>query len=263
MIRSPGVGDRIILFTLVDLLLQIIFLGLFLFAAHRAGQGDVDDRIAQLIRQYGVVRVGDYLNATSELVAIKDIGRVAVVPGGKPKVTQPLDEVTKLLQHLDRETLPRIAGMNNTELKHFTALVKKPDVRSLLAELAKLSPKDQRAFAGLGGAFFKADPDTRTKIIAAANVKPLCFARQNAYHITEVPGGYVVRPLIPDVLPDVARAVPGHRGMESFRLGEAEFARLGEVTLAAHRKCTVNVQQATTTNNERQFKTIQYYFGTW
>ncbi|HEV3088469.1 MAG TPA: hypothetical protein VGY57_11725 [Vicinamibacterales bacterium] len=278
MTLRAGSGDRIILFTLVDLLLQIIFLGLFLFAAYRAVQGDMHDRLTQLARKFGVFSVTNYLNSTSKLVAVADLGRIDVVPAGK-KATRAFRDTTTLLQDLDRTSLPELARMNKDELKafasiyaglspaerkRFAALVKRPELRAFWTGLAKLTPEDQRTFLGLGDAFLKADPDTRSKIIAAAaNVKPLCFARHNAYEITEVSGGYVVRPLLREVLPDVARAVPGQRGMQSIQLGEAEFARLGEATLAAHRDCTVNVKQATTTNNEQQYKTIQRYFGTW
>lgn len=262
--RRSGGGDRIILFTLVDLLLQIIFLGLFLFAAHRAFQGDVDDRVTKLIAKFGVVPVGQYLNATSKLVAIADLDRIAVIPAGKPKETQALKDTTKLLRDLDRGTVRGLANMDRSQLKTLAAMVKKPEFRRLLSGLATLPRKEQGAFVDLGGAFLKADPDTRTKIIAAAaNVKPLCFAKRNAYHIVEIPGGYVVRPLIRDVRPDIDRALPGHRGAQQMTLSEAEFSRLGDVTNAIHRNCTVNVTQESQTNNERQFKTIQHYFGTW
>ena len=71
MLRA-GSGDRIILFTLVDLLLQIIFFGFFIFAANRAAEGEMQDKIGALARKFGVVSVTRYVNATSRLVAISD-----------------------------------------------------------------------------------------------------------------------------------------------------------------------------------------------
>ena len=114
-------GERVVLFTLVDLLLQMIFLAFFLFAANRATQGEMQDKVGALARKFGVVSVTRYLNATSKLVAIADLGRVDVIPAGE-KQTRALDDTTTLLQNLDRRSLAALAGLNGAELKAFAGV---------------------------------------------------------------------------------------------------------------------------------------------
>lgn len=274
MVRA-GSGDRIILFTLVDLLLQIMFFGFFIFAANRATEGEMQDKIGALARKFGVVSVTRYMNATSKLVAISDLHHIDVVGSAVFR------DVTTVLEGLNPDAVRGLASLKPKELQAFArayATLPAPerhqvaaflakhgnDAGTLLRTAAQLPPEDLPAMMKIDKQFANADPAKRKKIVEAAMVKPLCFKRRTALHITEVPGGYIVRPLIPDVARDVARATSSSGAIgTTYRFGQADFQSFAASVAGAHEDCIVNVQQDTTTNDERQFKTIQRYFGTW
>ena len=140
------------------------------------------------------------------------------------------------------------------------------DARALLRAAAAMPPGDRAALIKIDKLFADADPGKRKKIVdaTASVVKPLCFKDRQALHITEVPGGYVVRTLIAEIGPDVRRATSSSGAVgATYQLGLSEFQTFAASVTGAHKDCIVNVQQDTTTNDERQFKTIQRYFGTW
>jgi hypothetical protein len=279
----PGASsDRIILFTLVDLLIQIIFFGFLLFAANRAAQGSVQDRVALLARKFGVVSVVRFLDATSKLVAISDLGRVDVVPiGDKSRLI--FNDTAGMLERIDRSDVRTLARMDKRQLQTFTkmyaalapadrrqlssfvsrygiAVVRKAvgggltpkQLLSVLDSASSLPTGDREKLLTVATTFAKADPAKRQKIVdATANIVKLpCFGGRPAFHITEVSNGYIVQPLIPDVA--------GLGGS----LGEGEFSNFAAAITGAHTTCVIRVLQDTQTNNERQFKNIQRYFWT-
>ena len=289
-------GDRIILFTLVDLLIQIIFFGFFLFAANRASQGEIQDRVALLAKRFGIVSVNRYLNATSKLVAIADLDRVQVA-SETGKSIEAFDNTTKMLEGLDQEDVRWFANMDKEQRRDLARMIAAlspadrenlarfigrfgigfvratvakgldaEQVRRFVAAMAKLPPADRKKFTALGVAFVKASPDKRKKIVdaAATVMKPMCFGERQALWVTEVAGGYVVRPIIGDVLSDVSRylSAGAHVGAE-YRLGEGEFGRFSAGITGAHPTCNIRVRQDTTTNSEAQFKTIQRWYVTF
>ena len=276
-------SDRIILFTLVDLLIQIIFFGFLLFAANRAAQGSVQDRVALLARKFGVVSVVRFLDATSKLVAISDLGRVDVVPAGD-KSRLIFHDTTGMLERIDKSDVTALARMDKRQLQTFTrmyaeltpadrqqlssfisrygiAVVRKAvaggltpkQLLGVLDSASSLPTGDREKFLTLATTFAKADPSNRQKIVeATANIVKLpCFGGRPAFHITEVPSGYLVQPLIPDVA-----------GSGGGVLGEDAFSTFAAAVTGAYTTCTIRVRQDTQTNNERQFKKIQRYFWT-
>jgi hypothetical protein len=282
MVRANA-GDRIILFTLVDLLLQIIFFAFLLFAVNRASQGKVQDQIAALANKFGVVSVTRFLEATSKLVPISELHRIDTV--ASTDQSKILDDATKVLEGLDRDTLKALSGLNKQQLHAFakmvaalspaereqmTGFIKKYGVaflgpplasgltaeqlRALLNTVSQLPPKDLGNFIKLSKTFAKADPGQRQMIVAAtANVvKPMCFNNQQALEVTEIRGGYRVLPLVPQIGARIART-----------LTESEFSAFGSALMAAHGDCSIRVRQLSDTNNEQQLKTIQRYFVTF
>jgi hypothetical protein len=284
MIRANA-GDRIILFTLVDLLLQIIFFVFLLFAINRASQGKVQDQIAALADKFGIVSVTKFFAATSKLVAISDLGRVdTAATTDRSKI---LDDATKVIEGLDPDTLKALSGMNKQQLQAFaklvrqlspaereqmTAFIKKygltflrpavasglsaEQLQALLDAFVKLPARDRGNLIKLNESFAKADPGKRQKIVdATANVvKPMCFNGQQAMVITEISGGYLVEPN-----PKVPQA--GLGGVRT--LTQSEFTAFGSTLNAAHTDCLIRVQQLSKTNSEYQLKTIQQYFVTF
>jgi hypothetical protein len=289
--RANG-SDRIILFTLVDLLVQIIFFAFLLFAVNRATQGNVQDRVAELARKFGIVSVTRFLEATSKLVAISELGRVDLAPASDDSKT--LDDATKVIEGLDPETLRALSRLNAAQLhaltksiaalspqerRQLTAFIGRygmtflrplldsgltaAQLETLLSTLAKLPPGDRGKLIQLGVTFAKVDPAKRQKIVeaTAVMVRPTCFDRRQALEVTEVPNGYRVRALIPAAAADVARLLGGRRG--AYTLTAAEFSRFASAITSAHADCTIRVLQRTETNDERQLKAIQYWFATW
>lgn len=289
-------SDRIVLFTLVDLLLQIIFCGFLLFAANRASQGDVQDQIALLARTFGVVSVSRFLEATSKLVAIADLGKVDVVPTtDKSRVL--FADATKMLEGLTQDDVGSLAKMDAQQRRAFMKMyaamppadrlqlstfvnrygsgvmkallnggLSAKQLRVLLDTLARLPAADQDRFRYLAVTFANADPAKRQKIVAATAilVRPMCFNRQQAFRITEVPSGYLVLPLIGAVAPDVRRLLASEPRLgPSYRLSGPAFRQFGAAITAAHSTCMIRVDQATTTNDERQLIAIQRWFATY
>lgn len=295
MISRGHGGDRIVLFTLVDLLIQVIFCGFLIFAANRASQGDVQDKVALLARAFGVENVTKFIDATSKLVAISDLDKVHVVdPSDKSKSL--FDDATKMLKGLDADDLSKLAAMDAKQrqafMKIYTTLAPRDrqqlsefvvqygadamkalmsggfstqQLRTLLETLSRLPPADQDKFRYLALTFANADQAKRQKIVAATAilVRPKCFDGHSAFKITEIPGGYLVDPLIPKVAPDVTRYLStAQRAGRSYRLGQSAFMAFGAAVSTAHGACIIEVDQATTTNDERQLISIQRWFGT-
>ena len=283
MTVQGGSSDRIILFTLVDLLIQIIFFGFLLFAANRAAQGSVQDRVALLARKFGVVSVVRFLDATSKLVAISDLGRVDVLPASDNSRLV-FRDTTGMLERIDMSDVRTLARMDKRQLQTFTrmyaalapadrrqlssfisrygiAVVRKAvaggltpkQLLSVLDSASSLPAGDREKFLTVATTFAKADPANRQKIVdATANIaKPPCFGGRPAFHITEMPSGYLVQPLLPDVA-----------GFGGGVLSEDAFSSFASAVTGAHTTCTIRVRQDTQTNNERQFKKIQRYFWT-
>jgi hypothetical protein len=295
MTSRANAGDRIVLFTLVDLLIQVIFCGFLIFAANRASQGDVQDKIAQLARLFGVQPVSNFIDATSKLVAIADLDKVHVVdPSDKSK--ELFDDTTKMLERLDADDLRNLAAMDTRQRQAFMKLyatmapadrqqlskfvaqygagamkalvsggLSAQQLRTLLETLSRLSPADQDRFRYLAQTFASADLAKRQKIVAATAilVRPKCFGGRSAFKITEIPGGYLVAPLIPQIAPDVSRYLSSaERAGGAFRLGQSAFMAFGATVSSAHGQCMIEVDQATTTYDERQLISIQRWFGT-
>jgi hypothetical protein len=141
-----------------------------------------------------------------------------------------------------------------------------PDqLRAFLSSIARLPPGDRKKFVQLGVTFAKADSDKRQKIVdaAAVVVKPPCFNNQQALHITEVSGGYLVRPLIGAIIPDVRRARPSGASVgQTFSVSESAFSQFGSVVAATHPTCYIQVGRDSRTYDERQLLKIQRWFGT-
>jgi hypothetical protein len=288
-------GDRIVLFTLVDLLLQIIFCGFLLFAANRASNGEIQDKIARLAQAVGLVSVTNYVDATSRLVAIADLGKIDVVRHSD-KSTALLDEATAMLKGLSEEDLSALSGMDEQQrrafMKMYAALapadrqqlsafigqygigimkaalaggMTSEQLRSFLNTISRLPAGDRKKFVQLSVTFANADPAKRQKIVDATAeiVKPPCFGRKAALHITEVSGGYLVRPLIEAVVPDVARALSSGASVgQTFHVSESAFSNFGSAVAAAHPTCYIQVDRDSQTYDERQLLKIQRWFGT-
>ena len=287
-------GDRIVLFTMVDLLLQVIFCGYLLFAANRASQGELQDNIAKLVGIFTVDPVSRYVDATSKMVAIADLDRAYAISASVKST--PLDDATKMLNGLDGYDLKALAGMDERErralVKIYAALgprdrnlvstfvnrygvqtmqalarggLTPEQLRTFLGTVSRLPPEDRKKFVQLGVTFAKADSNNRQKIVdqAAVVVRPKCFGGKRALHITEVPGGYQVTPMIQAIVPDVARAVSSAASLNhTIVISESAFWNFGASVAAAHPTCSVNVRQDSTTNDERQLLKIQRWFWT-
>ncbi|HEY0381827.1 MAG TPA: hypothetical protein VGC72_06485 [Candidatus Elarobacter sp.] len=277
-------------------MIQIIFFGFFLFAANRASQGEIQDRVAILAKRFGIVTVTRFFNATSKLVAIADLDRVQSA-SETGKSIEAFKNTTKMLEGLNQEDVQWLANMDKEQRRDLARMIAAlspadrenlarfigrygigfvratvakgldaEQVRRFVAAIAKLPPPDRKKFTELGVAFVKASPDKRKKIVdaAATVMKPMCFSDQKALWISEVAGGYIVRPIIGDVLSDVARYLsPGaHLGAE-YRLGEGDFERFSAAISGAHPTCFIKVRQDSSTNSEAQFKTIQRWYITF
>jgi hypothetical protein len=295
MIGQADAGDRIVLFTLVDLLIQVIFCGFLIFAANRASQGDVQDKIALLARVFGVGNVTKFIDATSKLVAISDLDKVHFVDASDEQ-KRLLSDATKMVEGLDADALRQLAAMDaqqrgafvkmyatlgprdRQQLGEFVAQygagamkalvsggLNAKQARTLLETLSHLPQADQDRFRYLALTFAKADRTKRQKIVAATAilVRPKCFNGHSAFKITEIPGGYLLDPLIPQIAPDVSRYLSSaYRGGGGYRLGQSAFMGFGEAVSRAHGACMIEVNQATTTYDERQLISIQRWFGT-
>jgi hypothetical protein len=276
--RANG-GDRIVLFTLVDLLVQIIFCGFLIFAANRAAEGAVQDQVDRLVQAFKVANVTKYMDATSKLVAIADLDKAHLYdPSEKSKTL--FSDVTHMLQGLDAKDLGKLAGMDAKERAGFMTMYASmsPGDRQLLSKfvaqngtgsiksLSRLNLGDQAKFNYLAKTFVDADPVKRQMIVAttARLVRPRCFNGRSAFKITEKPGmSYLVQPLIPQVAPDVARLLSGaQRAGNGYFLNQPAFMTFGSAVSSAHAACIIEIDQATETNDERQLISIQRWFGT-
>jgi hypothetical protein len=286
-------GDRIVLFTLVDLLLQIIFCGFLLFAANRASQGGLQDKISKLVGIFEVDRVTRYVDATSKMISIRDLDRVHYTSSSG--TSTPLDEATKMLGGLTLADVSSLAAMDPEQRRAFMKMyatlapadrdvvsmflnrygagamnallsgdLTEEQLRSFMDSVSRLPPGDRKKFVQLSATFAKADPAKRQKIVdqSAVITKPTCFGGKPALHITEIAGGYRITPLIPAIVPEVARA--GQAGASvgrAFQLGESAFWHFGSAVTTQHPACYVKVRQDSQTYDERQLLRIQYWFS--
>lgn len=286
MIGRASAGDRIILFTLVDLLVQIIFCGFLLFAVNRAFEGKIQDKLAALARAFGVVSVTSFLDATSKLVAIADLGKVDTV-SVSDRSTETFTDLTKVLGSMDREDLALLAAADPTQrraflrhllkdlnsatssssdLKMITAvwqLIKEngltpADLINVAHEYRVMDPKRRK----LEGMYASMSPDQRAKLLASAQELsiPKCFDGRPAFKSVEVSGGYYVSDPIRDVSGPFSRAVAN-----LARSGDAYFVPSSLVDafgqgVTSEFQCKMRVLNRSETNDLLQYQRLNQYF---
>jgi hypothetical protein len=272
--------ERLILFTLVDLLIQVIFFGFFLFAANQATQGGVQRQVAVLARVFGIVSVTKYLDAPSRLISISDLGKLEVAAlSDKPRKT--FEDIISLLDRLNTDDLHKLVAMDARQRSEFVDLynqlspversqfrdflkrygtkmigqllatrLKKSELESILATLSKLPGGDQGAFIAFGSTCARVDLNLCREIIAKGLKGlislPTCFDERQALSVREVPSAYRVRPLIPEVESET-RLFSGSalRAGDDYELSEVQFSAFAARMSAAHPKCTIRVLQST------------------
>jgi hypothetical protein len=293
-------NDRIILFTLVDLLIQIIFFGFFLFAINRAREGDLRPKLDALISKVGIRQLATLVEATSKLVSIADLSHIDVVGSGPSiEAVTNLNDLIDLIKRLDRESLRKLKSSNLSVqqladvsglFRRLTPLRQKTLVDLLgkfsnnesklievLAAYGNLSKEDLAKLVIVARAYARGNREIRAKISSAAVViktTPPCFPDKQALDVVSIAGGFLVR-----VLPtDGSRVITGELG--HFRVADAvtvaknglngqyydvpgsAFAGFGSTVNAHFSNCYITAKEASKTDMESQFKMIQRYFYT-
>jgi hypothetical protein len=230
----------------------------------QAARGEMEGRLSVLIRKFGIVSVTRYLDATSKLIAIADLGKIDVAGSGASSAS--LDNLTAFLEGMKPRDFKILSSLSKQERSNLEALIREYG-KNAVAELLSLrlsqsqvdlfkriSDSDPKAFAKLATAYANADRDTQTTILAkvAEATKPHCFGGRLVLDIIELPGGYQVSPLTADLVPEI--------GTGSRFISNREFDAFGSKLSRNHSQCYIDIRQHSQTNDESQYRTIEGYF---
>ena len=245
--------DRIILFTFVDLLIQLIFFGFLLFVLfgekekERTALVEITEEAA---KRYGAVNFTRLLDAISRLVPIEDLDRVILMFEnlGKDKVKAWSDLVRNAKRlNISPEELFRI-----TEL--YGAL---PE-----SEKAKLTDIIRR--------YVNSPKSLQERIYNT--ILPTCFSGQWVLKISSVPENNFrieLRPELSQQVPDffhIIQKLDNEIGIGILKgpstVASNQFENFGSYLNDAFRDCRIRVQESSETDSRRALLTIQRYFRT-
>lgn len=252
MIATVNSRDRIILFTLIDLLIQIIFFGFLLFVLHDQSERErkqVSYLFDELTQKYGVVNLTRFLEALSRLIPIEELERVIVmlesIESGKFKAWSDLLAISKTLD------------VSPEELKK-------------LAELyGSLDREDRGRLLDVMKTYSRASKQVKERIYSSTLLAglPDCYNGSSMLNIKAVENKSFQVSWSSDlnqIAPEIFQTVKqyGYESGNSFLLTWAQFEQLGSSLRGLFRDCRIRVKESSLTDSREALLIIQRYFRT-
>lgn len=246
-IAPTGRGERLILFTLVDLLVQIIFFGLFVLVLFQSTQQELPTALNSKLAPYAPIAQAElvsFVDAVSRLVPLQDVDKTSSIGNQEDRVRSELASLTAALQTLQGES----------------------DIRTLKELGAELRAKHLgiNDLTALNQRYISMTPQQRIKLVSAAQTieMPRCFGGAAAFSVVEVGGGgYVVSGPIAPIARAFSSAVSGlPRVGEGYALSQEDLPAFGHRLNDAFRQCNIFVRQTSLTNSLNQYQLLNEYF---
>jgi len=245
---SADRSDRVILFTLVDLLTQFIFLALFLVALYKSTSRTLSSSLQSKLLPYqraAAVELATFVDAATKLVPVNDVDKSPIGSVSEKTTKESLLALADLLRRMQSQhTSPEQVALQ-------------------LAGQNRLGGVDRAVLLELIGRESKMTAPQRAKLLADAKTitRPRCFGGAFAFAVEEVPGGYIVSSPIGSISKVFLGAVaPYGRAGDGFFISANDLPTFGRQLGSAFRNCDIRVSESTTTDSEEQYKNLGVYF---
>jgi hypothetical protein len=263
--KGAGRGERVVLFTLVDLLVQIIFFALFLLVLLQQSHPELPASVERALIPYTKVakaQLVEFIDAVSRMVPLSSIDKARSIGDQDRGIRDRLAAISKLMR--------AVSGLPSPEVESLARFLSDPGnarrLRQLVSILARepkssLSPSDVKRFAQLRRVYIAMSPSQRTALVAQAIaiIKPRCFNGRAAFAALAVQGGYILSNPISDVVP-VIRSALGRPGSGPAAISEGDLDTLGNALTGRYPDCNIYVGESSETNSRSQYKHLNHYF---
>ena len=265
ILRKPERSERVILFTLVDLLVQIIFFALFVLVLIQQSRPALPAAVQQQLSLYTRVakaQLVEFIDAVSRMVPLSSVDKSRSIGDQDRGVRDRLAATSALIRSLSRLSTAQLQALS----KFLSAPANAAQLTALMASLNGNSSKgatSQVQFHKLRDIFLAMTPNQRSALLAKAIEisKPRCFGGRAAFAAVEVPGGYMVSEPIREILPTFRVAVGARAATNAtYLIGEGELDAFGDVLNKAYPHCNIFVSEQSETNDLAQYKHLNRYF---
>ncbi len=264
-LKGTGRGERVVLFTLVDLLVQIIFFALFLLVLLQQSRPELPTGVERALVPYTKVartQLVEFIDAVSRMVPLSSIDKARSIGDQDRGVRDRLAAISKLMRAISGLSTPEVESLARFLSDPINA-ARLPQLASILASQPKtsLSPSDVKRFAQLRRVYVAMSPAQRSALVAQAIaiIKPRCFNGRAAFAAVAVEGGYVLSNPIREIVPVLWLAL-GRAGSGSVSISEGDLDSLGNALNKRYPNCNIYVAESSETNSRSQYKHLNHYF---
>lgn len=253
MNNTSATRDRVILFTLVDLFVQVIFLGVFLLALEADINKNKLQALPELVKDAieaaGVQNITKLMEVVSKLIPIEELHRVITILDALTKA--PLTDWEAVFNEIKAGNIPPDKLIKIIHQYLNLSSDAREQLLTYLNQLTKLSKENQ----------------VQSLKIAGENIIPTCYDKKLIFEITSEVDSFVIKVLNKEIgskinqdFNDSSKGFNVSTSDAPTILTTDQFKIFGKFISQDHKDCRVRVNEKSSTDSRASYLLIANFF---